>query len=218
MELAITENKMTLKEITDLLEVRHDKAMNKVATMAADDAFGTVSILDIVYNDKGQTVQTYELNKRQSIAVASRLNTALLMRIIDRWEELEKAVKTAIPNFSDPVEAAQAWIEEYKAKQLAIATKAEIGHRREATAMNTASQAVKKANKLEIELDKSKEYCTVKRMEMIMHGQKFNWRLLKSACIELGIQAIDVFDANYGKVKAYHKKAWQEAYGLELEF
>ena len=80
---------MTLKEITDLLDVRHDKAMLKVAEMAKEPEFGTMSILDIVYNDKGQTTKTYQLNKRQSIAVAARLNTALLMRIVDRWQELE---------------------------------------------------------------------------------------------------------------------------------
>ena len=80
---------MTLKEITDLLDVRHDKAMLKVAAMAESPDFGTVSILDIVYNDKGQTTKTYQLDKRQSIAVAANLNTALLMRIIDRWQELE---------------------------------------------------------------------------------------------------------------------------------
>ena len=48
---------MTLKEITDLLDVRHDKAMLKVAEMAKEPKFGTMSILDIVYNDKGQTTQ-----------------------------------------------------------------------------------------------------------------------------------------------------------------
>ena len=80
---------MTLKEITDLLEVRHDKACKKVLSMAEEPEFGTVSIMDIVYNDKGQKTSTYILNERQSIAVASRLNTALLMRVIDRWKALE---------------------------------------------------------------------------------------------------------------------------------
>jgi len=82
---------MTLKEITDLLEVEHNKAMHKVEKMAKDPEFGTVAKTDIVYNDKGQTIETYQLNKRQSIAAAARLNTALLMRIIDRWLELESA-------------------------------------------------------------------------------------------------------------------------------
>jgi len=104
-------------------------------------------------------------------------------------------------------------------KQLehAIATKAEIGSRREATAMNTASQAVKKANALEVELDKSKTYCTIKRMEMLTHGQKYDWRVLKSACIDVGIEPIPVFDANYGSVKAYHKDVWLESYAINLD-
>ena len=88
---------MTLKEITDLIGVRHDKACLKVLSMAEEPEFGTVSITDIVYNDKGQTIQTYVLNQRQSIAVASRLNVALLMRVIDRWQELEQKEQFQIP-------------------------------------------------------------------------------------------------------------------------
>ena len=42
--------------------MHHDKAMLKVAEMAKEPEFGTMSILDIVYNDKGQTTKTYQLN------------------------------------------------------------------------------------------------------------------------------------------------------------
>ena len=87
---------MTLKEITDLLEVRHDKAMAKVEEMAKEPEFGSVSKMDIQYSSgKGRidTIQTYQLDKRQSIAVAARLNTMLLMRIIDRWQELEQVTQ-----------------------------------------------------------------------------------------------------------------------------
>lgn len=91
---------MTLKEITDLLKVRHDKAMLKVAEMAKEPEFGWMSKTDIQYSSgKGriETIETYQLNKRQSIAVSARLNTALLMRIIDRWQELENQSKPAMP-------------------------------------------------------------------------------------------------------------------------
>ena len=81
--------------------------------------------------------------------------------------------------------------------------------------MNTASQAVKKANKLAIELDKAMQYASVKRMEML-HGQTFNWRLLKSTAIQIDRPPIDIFDANYGTVKAYHADVWREAYALEI--
>ena len=77
--LAIANATLTMSslEIADLLNVEHNKAMNKFQKMAEDPEFGTVAKINVVYNDKGQAIQTYQLNKRQSIAVASRLNTAL---------------------------------------------------------------------------------------------------------------------------------------------
>ena len=100
---------LTLKDITDLLKVRHDKSMLKVTEMVKDTSFGTVSKMDIVYNIQGQTTETYILNKRQSIAVASRLNVALLMKVIDRLEELEQGViptdyPSALRAYADEVE------------------------------------------------------------------------------------------------------------------
>lgn len=118
---------MTLKEITDLLDVQHSKAMLKVDKMSADPEFGALSKMDTVYNSQGQTVETYILDKRQSMAVAAVLNTALLMRVIDRWQELESAAqKPAVVLPSNYIEALQALIESEKDKsaaqeQLAIA-------------------------------------------------------------------------------------------------
>lgn len=83
---------MTLKEITDLLDVRHNDAMNVVERMAADPEFGMITKISYsspMPNGGFRAMETYQLNKRQSIAVAARLNTALLMRIVDRWQELE---------------------------------------------------------------------------------------------------------------------------------
>jgi hypothetical protein len=54
-------------------------------------------------------------------------------------------------------------------------------------------------------------------MEMLHHGIKFNWRLLKSAGTDLGIESKEVFDANYGSLKAYHADVWMEAYALSIE-
>ena len=54
-------------------------------------------------------------------------------------------------------------------------------------------------------------------MEKLCHGQKFNWRLLKSTCKDLNLEPINVFDANYKfiTVKAYPREAWIEAYALD---
>ena len=132
-------------------------------------------------------------------------------------ERRAKALAPAVPNFSDPAAAARAWADQYEARLLAERTKAEIGTRREATAMNTASQAVKAANKLRIDLDRSKEYATVKRMQMLYHGQAFDWRLLKATAAEIGMPPIKVFDPNFDTVNSYHADVWREAYALEIE-
>lgn len=103
MNLAIqSENNgvITLKEITDLIEVRHDKAKLKIEELAKEPSFGSMSILDIQYSSGKntiQTIQTYSLNKKQAIAVAARLNNALLMKVIDRLEELEKENQFQVP-------------------------------------------------------------------------------------------------------------------------
>lgn len=86
----------------------------------------------------------------------------------------EKKSKNLHPDFTDPLESARGWIEQYEGRVLAEKTKAEIGSRREATAMNTASQAAKKANKLERVLDRSNEYATVKRMAVKHRNMHFN--------------------------------------------
>jgi phage antirepressor YoqD-like protein len=111
---------MTLKEITDLLEIDHSKAMKKVTVMSLSPEFGTVAITATVYNKQGQTIDTFLLDKRQSIAVAGRLNTPMLMRVIDRWQELENK-SLSIPNFSNPVEAARAWADQFEKNQNSLA-------------------------------------------------------------------------------------------------
>jgi len=50
----------------------------------------------IAYNKSGQTINTFVLDKRQSIAVAVRLNTPMLMRIINHWQELEASKNRVI--------------------------------------------------------------------------------------------------------------------------
>ena len=94
-----SEMTMTLKEITDMLKVRHNNAMRTVAEMAQDTDFGMITQIEYsspMPNGGSRIIETYRLNKRQSIAVAARLNTSLLMAIIDRWQELEDAQRAPV--------------------------------------------------------------------------------------------------------------------------
>ena len=163
---------------------------------------------------RGNVYSCFNLDRDLTDCLLTGYSAKARMAVIKRWRELENSQTLKLP--TTYIEALQALIESEKQKQLAIDTKAEIGNRREATAMNTASTATKRASKLEVELDKSKMWSTVKRMEMIT-GLKFDWRKLKAAENDLGYSRKDVYDANYGTVRSYHADAWQDAYALDID-
>jgi len=85
---------------------------------------------------------------------AKMLETDKAWEVFEQLEECyfnkKLAPVVSLPNFSDPVAAARAWADEVEQKRIAqntadeaIRTKAEIGSRREATAMAKASVATK---------------------------------------------------------------------------
>lgn len=77
---------ITLKEITDILDVRHNDAMKKVEVLSKEPSFGQLRKVRISYA-KGKTVGTYLLNKMQAIAVGAKLNDKLLMKLVSKLEE-----------------------------------------------------------------------------------------------------------------------------------
>ena len=61
-----SEMTMTLKEITDMLKVRHNNAMRTVAEMAQDTDFGMITQIEYsspMPNGGSRIIETYRLNK-----------------------------------------------------------------------------------------------------------------------------------------------------------
>lgn len=71
---------------------------------------------------------------------------------------------------------------------------------------------------LQIELDRSKEWYSIKRMEKLNKGMHFDWRLLKKESQRLGVEVKQVFDANYGNVNAYHSSVWESLFFDTLNY
>lgn len=203
-------------------EVRSDAFMLRVE----DELEGELGFPQNMENPEGgRPRKFYTLTLKQATLVAMRESKAVRRATVEKLEAMQQAVSQSalVPNFSNPAEAARAWALQYELAQEAKAladnatrTKAEIGSRREATAMATASIATRKAAELERELDRAKDYATVKRMGMLHHGIKFDWRKLRDTSAAMEIPAIDVFDQNYGTVKAYHSAVWMEAYAVSI--
>ena len=73
---------------------------------------------------------------------------------------------------------------------------------------------------LQVELDKSKQWYSIKRMQKLNPLQYFDWRELKAESLKQGLEIKKVFDVNYGYVNAYNIAVYQSLfnylnYGVE---
>lgn len=212
-ELTGKEHRNVLRDIRGMLAELHgeDRLLSFEQTVTRPNPSGGAPISSVVYN----------LPKRETLILVSGYNIRMRARIIDRWQELEaQQAKPSLPKtyadalrlYADEVEAREKAEEQAR---VAVATKALIGNKREATAMATASAAVRKVNELKEQLDISKEFASTKRMQAIFKHE-FDWRMLKRACEENGWEVKKVFDANYGDVNAYPACAWEHCYCIRL--
>lgn len=217
---------MSSREIATLCEKRHDHVMRDIRKTLEELGIDAPRFGAVYFDAKNEQRTEYLLPKRETLILVSGYNIKMRAAIIDRWQELEsQAQQNQVPIHQIPQTlhealrlaselAEQKFIAEEERDE-AIRTRHMIGSRREAQAMNLASQAAKKVKKLEAELDRSNEYATIKKMENIFN-QKFSWRKLKATSEDLDIEVNQIPDKNYGTVNSYHRLVWLEAYGLDI--
>lgn len=178
------------------------------------------------YTDStGRKLPMHILSKDGFMMVAMGYTTPDAMRMkekfIHRFNEMEEQLRTTsplLPNFRDPIAAAEAWIVAERARLAEQAradyyqrTKAEIGSRREATAMNTASVLSKQNEKLRTEIGDSRTWKQVKALPWFLEvfidvpaAYSVAGRKLSELLRRLGYEIREVEDTRYGIVKAYH--------------
>jgi phage anti-repressor protein len=133
-----------------------------------------------------------------------------------------KEQQLAIPDFSNPYEAALAWAESYKREQLAIEerniaikTKSQINNKITATAMARASVETRRANKLADELGIGKKFKQVRAIEwlsdyfdisIVSFYSQFG-KALNKFSKDNGFEVKIIDDSKYGKINNYHINA-----------
>ena len=127
---------MTSLQIAELVNSRHDKVKQSIERLAASTdkkkaviALPPVGIVVNTANNRTYETEVYifsgEQGKRDTYIVVAQLSPEFTAALVDRWQELESSQSLALPNFTDPAEAAEAWAKEYREKQaLAIELKA----------------------------------------------------------------------------------------------
>lgn len=190
LELATltTAEVMDSRDIAKLTGKEHGHVCRDISKMFEEMEIDQSSFGSVYRAGNGEDRKCYLLPKRECLILASGYNVKLRAAIIDRWTELES---------SKP-----------KLTILDYARELIASHEREA-----ATLAEKKD--LLVELDRSKEYASIKRMEKLWK-RKFAWQKLKAQSTEAGIEIKQVFDQNYGNVNAYREDVWMEVYGIAV--
>jgi phage regulator Rha-like protein len=88
---------MTSAEIAQILESRHDHVKHSIERLAGR---GIIKLppTEEVKNHLGQTVKSYQVNKRDSYVVVAQLSPEFTARLVDRWQYLEE--QAALPSWA----------------------------------------------------------------------------------------------------------------------
>ncbi|WP_157284001.1 Rha family transcriptional regulator [Pseudomonas chlororaphis] len=226
---------MTSQEIADLVGKRHDNVKRTIETLASSGVIVRPQIEDEPGVDtmgRERITQVYRFEgaqgKRDSIIVVAQLCPEFTADLVDRWQKLEQQVQQqvqvpALPG--DYIQALEHLLESKRSEKLAIEqrdraieTKAQIGARREATAMATASHAVRQVRQLKNELGRGLQQATVAAVEKVAKRKfgKQGFRPLKAWCAANGVQAPKVHDPRYGWVRSWPAAAWMDVYQIDL--
>ena len=115
---------MTSLQVAEVCGKPHSdilKAIRKMETAWEKVAQGKLSLGS--YKDaNGQNRPCYILTKRETLFVATKFKDEERAKLILRWEELETNQRKnalALPDFTNPAEAARAWAQEYEQKMIA---------------------------------------------------------------------------------------------------
>ncbi|HBN8419065.1 TPA: hypothetical protein ACP327_005139 [Pseudomonas aeruginosa] len=177
----------------------------------------------------GRPPEALRLTRDQCELVAMRESKGVRRAVRDRLKALEARALPDVSSHEGTLLVLQGAIQRELAlisenKQLAaerdhaIATKAQIGSRREAQAMAAASSAVRQVRRLEDELGRGTRFATVTAVE-IATGTKYPFNAyvhLRKWCKANGVQPEIVPDRRFGEVKAWPAGAWAAVYQIDL--
>ena len=193
-ELIIKNDCITSLELAQFSNKEHKNLLESIRNMEQTwVSLGQPNFKQSYYfNSQNKKQPMYELSKTESLYIASKFSDEVRAKIILRWEELEnqKQVPQVPATFKEALLLAVE--QQEKIEQLELETKT-----------------------LEIELDKSHEWLTIKK---VAHANKVHWKSLeykklKDVSIATGYLPKKVFDANFPNgVNAYHVSAWKIVY------
>lgn len=114
---------MSSLDIAEITGKQHKDVMRAIRNMepAWEKVNGRKFALVEYTDTKGEKRPCYQLDKTECLFVATKFNDENRAKLVLRWKELEmkeRSSMTALPDFTNPAEAARAWAEQFEQKQL----------------------------------------------------------------------------------------------------
>ena len=114
---------MSSREIADSTNKEHSHVIRDIRLMLSQIDDPNMDDVDFkeIFDNRGYTSEI-RLNKNLTFTLIAGYNSKVRYRIVKRWQELEASASQpviALPDFTNPVEAARAFADQYEAKQIA---------------------------------------------------------------------------------------------------
>lgn len=116
---------MSSREMAALCKKRHDNTLLIIRDLENRGLLENSRPQYYTHAQNGQQYIEYISDKRDSLVIVARLSPEFMAAVIDRWQELERKELQAsqpviaMPDFTNPAEAARAFADQYEAKQIA---------------------------------------------------------------------------------------------------
>lgn len=124
MQVTDISKTMSSREIAALTKKDHSHVIRDIRSMLSqiDDPSMDDADFKEVFDSRGYTSEI-SLNKDLTLTLVAGYNSRFRYAVIKRWQELEaqasQPVMPALPDFTNPADAARAWADEVESKQIA---------------------------------------------------------------------------------------------------
>jgi len=197
-------------------EISHNKFVKKVERELAGEFYPEIPKPSTERG--GRPTIAFGLTSDQAMLVSMRESKAVRRSALAKLKARHVAapVLSTMEILQIAMASEQGRLEAEKRADEAERTKAEIGNRREATAMATASAAVRKSKQLAERLGECEKHATVKAVKNLTDIE-YPWRPLKKWCQANGMTPEKIADPQYGFLKSWPAEAWLAVHGLSLK-
>lgn len=108
---------MTSREIAELTGKDHKNVMADIRSMLDQLCLTSADFLANLPDRYGRPQPAFNLPKDLTITLVSGYSVPVRHRIVTRWQQLERVAVLVLPDFTNPVAAARAWIAQFEQRQ-----------------------------------------------------------------------------------------------------